>query len=266
MSKQYKESQADYSGLIKFAQENRQLSRTKAIEEYRKSGGHVQKKGGLKALANEYGIVQQAKENIGRAIQELGRGGNYIAPPPRVRKTTEFKPPKPHKKKGKAVRHLIELDLTKECRKGGDVHYIDGEAEAVKKLKNNIKKLYGNAGNNFLQVSLTIKDDGYTKVNQFSLMFPYRGKESYDVQELGIKIIEQLNTYYNNLAKKYSNKAMHKVKGDVLESAKKINKRLNRFNNITKDKLEEIFRINGIEINSYNVLHILQKDGEGGEE
>jgi len=262
-----KDSQSNYSGLIKFAESHPELGRTKAISEYRKAGGHAQKKGGLKALAEEFNIKQSAKENRGKTIAELGLGGFYKPPVkiPVVKvgggggtpKKPKIKIPKSKK------RNTVNLDLTSEVKKGGDLHYIDGGAIAVKTLKKNIKSLYGKQGNNFLQISLNIADDGYTRLNQFSLLFPYKtGTLQYDVQELGEDILKNLETYYSNLAKRYSNKAHHKLKNDVLETVKKIRKRINRFTNIKKDKMEEIFLEYGISINSYQVLKIVKTGSE----
>lgn len=257
-----KESKANYSGLINFAKSHPELSRTKAITEYRKEGGQAQKKGGLKALAEEFAIQQKEKAYRGKSIRELGIGGHYVPPvkPPRV---TKPKVTKLSKKKTK--RNMLVLNAKKNVKngQGGEgIHYIDNTAVAVKTLKKNIKDLYGRTGNSFLQISLRIANDGYTKLNDFSLLLPYHGQLKYDVQELGQNILLNLETYYANLAKKYSNKAMHKVKGDVLVTVKKLNKSLNRFKNITKDKLEFMFAENGIVINSYQVLKIIKTGRE----
>ncbi len=248
-----KYTQKDYSDLIKFAINHPELSRTKAIEEARKQGIHTQKKGGLEALRIAFN-VEQGKQR-GEVIKNLGEA--HYTPPPKKRKKKiigdSFK-----------SKRYLKLDLTREVKErngkniGGDIHRIDGRAPAVKTLQQNIKELYGYSGTRFLQIEMSIKNDGYTKLQRFSLLFPAHNRKQVDLKRIGSDICTNLKTYYGNLAKKYSTQNSYKkVKKDVLTNVSSIENELDLIAIESREHLEDLFYKNGIELVSFQILEIV---------
>lgn len=252
---------SNLSDFASYAKGHQNLSPKQIYDSYRENSQFgIKKQTALNIMRDIFGY--EVNEQKGKTIQEKKHiEKNYVSPVkiPRTRKSRVAKVKIPRGGK----RNYINLDLSKEVNRGGDVHYLDGQAVAVKTLKKNIKQLYGIDGDEFLQISLRINNDGYTKLNDFSIMLPYNNEEKYAVKKLGVQVLDNLFTYYSNLAKRYSNKASYKkLKNDMIDNIKEIRKSLSKSTNVDRSKLELLFAEKGIKINTFQVLKIIHTEGE----
>lgn len=239
-------SRRNYSDWLQFADQHQNLNTKQLYEAYLQAGGHG-KKQNLLAVLREYQGYEKGEKR-----------GQTLAEKKNETKRKEYIPPaytpKQREKKERPLNYTpTKRDFIKfNMKDKQQSHFISRRSNAVQKLEQNIKELYGVEADTFIKISVKIDDDGYTKLNNFSILYPYNMKDKQGVKNTAKEIINNLNTYYENLAKKYSNK--NSVSNTMLNNLKHLKTDINKSRGLKKADLENMFSRYGIHINSYELL------------
>jgi hypothetical protein len=128
---------------------------------------------------------------------------------------------------------------------------------AIQELQSNIKKLYGKTSKNYIQVHMQVENDSYTFNKHFSIMIPTnKMTKQKSVKDLGKTIIENMTTYYTNLAKRYRRKGIKETKNVVNDRLKELNKKIDNSRNISQSDLLKMFSKYGFNISDINLFQI----------
>lgn len=213
----------DYSDFKKFAKKNKNLSRTKIIEEYRKQGGKIQKQKGLEIIRELFDIKK--REQIGKSVKTINttkRKNSYIS---------AYKSKK-------------------------DVTVMSLKNSHIRDFYNRIHDMYENSGNTFISINVVINDDDFTSNKHFSVFIPFNYRQKQGVKAVGEKILDNLFVFYSNLAKMYSTK--NDMVGDVFNTIKNTRKQLRKSHFIDYQELQRIFGASEINIGDISIIHFIE--------
>jgi hypothetical protein len=235
----------DYSDFISYAQSHMNMTENQVIESFRKTGGSVQKQNGLSVLREAFGFEKGEKR--GQTLQQKldeKRAKEYIPPSITPKKDKTKKP----KEQTTNKREFFITDINSKSQS----KHVSRKSDLVRKLENNIRELYQTDSDSFLKISLSIQDDGYTRLNNFSVMIPFNGKKKQGIKNIGKDIIKNLKTYYDNLAKRYGNK--QELSYDMISALTDLNKNLTNSKGLKKNDLKMLFKSKGIDIGEISIL------------
>lgn len=227
----------NYSDLIQFAVEHPELSRTKAIKEFRKQGGEVQKQAGLNAF-REYFELDKGQEKQWK-IQEIIAGKKETKP----QEVKEKKPIKKEKKpsgKGKT----LEVD--------NNIHY---ERSKSKYLLDRIDKLYGHPMDKMFGVRVKVDSDEYTLMTKKSFQFfiPYDiiGKDGkIPAKKFYRELNRQAVAFYSNMSKNYDGEYQ-----DAMKDFQQATREMNSKAGISPEQIRGIYKSYGIDIEGIDLIN-----------
>jgi hypothetical protein len=237
----------DYSDFIQFVKENTNLKENDIIKSFREvSKKGIQKKRGLELIREVFGFEKGEKR--GQTVKEKlneKKAKDYVYQPaqPKPKVIKEKKP------KQTGVNHYITLNpkLNKSPNQ-----FLDMRSPTVKMLRKNITELYGYDYDTYIQIHIKIANDGYTQNGQFSALIPFNGKSKQGVKSVGQSIIQNLSTYYNNLAKRYNN--ARSTVNDMVITLKNISNKLKKATYLKEEDLKDLFNTEGVEIGGINIF------------
>lgn len=212
----------NHEDFIKFAKQNKNLTRTEIYWKYREQGGKIKKQTALDLL-RELTKVDKRKE------------------------------------RGKTVEKLIKEKRTRQKIKVVDKDFKSLESPIIQKLFDNIQKLYGSNEDQkkFLKVGITNNHDEYSQIKEFNIFIP-TDKDQMGVRTLSNEIIKNMKTYYKNLAKMYSNK--NNMAGSTLTKLSGLTKDLKSINDLTREEMERSFLKYGFELKGYEIFEFRETD------
>ena len=211
-----------YDDFIKFAKQNKKLTRTEIYWAYREQGGKIKKQTALDLMRDLTKVEKQ-------------------------------------KSRGETVGKLIKEKRTKQKVQIKEHNYKTLESPIIKKLHDNILELYGVDEDQmkFLKVGITNVNDQYTTTRDFNIFIP-TDKDQMGVRQLSNEIIKNMKTYYKNLAKKYNTKA--NMVGDTLSALAKLEKEMKAVKYPLKGEMETVFKKNGFDITGYEIFEFRDQD------
>lgn len=212
----------DFTDFIEFLKSHPDYTRTKAIEKFRESGGHIQKKRGLEIARQVMGDIEKGQARNQKVIVK----NEKIKTKPALHTSNRFV-----KINGKVTQ--------------------DRASPAIELLQKHINKLMGTTNHDkFLKVGMTVKGDLLTEKKNayFGIMIPIdKEKKRLGAKTFAKDLFKNLNTYYSNLAKRYrANHEKNEMVNQVISNLENLKSELSNIN--SSESLTDTYKKYGFDI------------------
>lgn len=225
----------NYSEFLQFAHEHESLTRKQVFKQFKQNGGKISERKAYEILNKEYNI-----DKVSGKRQPINKS----------------KKPVKNDKPKQTRNNYYKLDLKKN-RECYDIH-----SPAVRKLHENIKDMYGTEATKFLRIRVMLANDPYTQEQFFNVMIPFldyrdKGTKNIGVKTLGYAILDNLETFYKNLYKRYKTETFD-IRNPVEETLSDIRSWLNHSKSVSWDKLKQNFEDLQLEIGDPKIIQFTE--------